>query len=431
MTAGEELEFRVARLYFWTGWFTRYSVNLAEQFHPDQLLLTDLDLFAFRYDSLLRRQMLIGESKSGEGKSAPKVLDRMFWLAGVARYTGADSAVLATRRKTSGRVRQVAESLDVTIFTADDVSRREELAGLGKLRSGSLDPQLVGQRSELRKKAQHLPYADRYLKFLWSELWLLEPWVALKRLVSLLNAVSKRWHEHLSTDEEFVMRYVLGEATVDFSCLALATSASVVWLPTSEGTALMIERLSEGLASTRQLVKLSEGVDRLLAGLLRELDAPAAAIAKAQGAFYPRPPGWAEAYVELVTRLIASPAEAAELPRLMDVVIFDAFVKGEGLDPSAQERLEITHLETTMGLGRLIGAFLTGQVGVPSEMFAALDPARSATGTAAAHTRPVRSSDVGRPSADGPVDVEPPGAEQLALGGSTQHESVVRPRPAE
>lgn len=432
MTPGEELEFRVARLYFWTGWFARYSVNLAEQFHPDQLLLTDLDLLAFRYDSLLRRQMIIGESKSGDGKSGPKALDRMFWLAGVARYTGADSAVLTIRRKISGRVRQVAESLDVTLFTVEDLSRREELAGVTKLRRGSLDPELVGQRSELRKRAENFADGGRYLKFLWSELWLLEPWVALKRLVSLLDAASKRWHEQLSTNEEFVLRYVLGEATVDFCYLVLSTAGEVVWLPGSEGTERIIERLSEGLAPTRQLVKLSEGVDRFLAGVLHELNAPAATRAKVQGAFYPRPPGWTEAYIELVTRLIASPAQAADLPRLMDVVIFDAFVKREGVDPAVLERLGTTEPEAVMGLGRLIGAFLTGQVGTPSEVFTALDPAGSRAGTSPDRTRPARLSNVGPLSADGPANAKPPGGEQLPLGDSAQldrAENSVKPRP--
>jgi hypothetical protein len=45
----------------------------------------------------------------------------------------------------------------------------------------------------------------------------------------------------------------------------LVTTASVLWLPAEESRAVIIVRLSEGLASTRQLVRLFEGVDRSLA----------------------------------------------------------------------------------------------------------------------------------------------------------------------
>ena len=90
LTKGDELEARVAQLWFWEGYFTRRGVDLRRQFYPEPLVVTDLDLLAYDFSPMLRRTKTIGEVKTGTGKNAPKPLDRIVWLRGLreARRSG-------------------------------------------------------------------------------------------------------------------------------------------------------------------------------------------------------------------------------------------------------------------------------------------------------------------------------------------------------
>lgn len=53
MTPGDELEVRLARMHFWKGAYTRRGVNLQRHFHPEPLVVTDLDLLAIEITSQL------------------------------------------------------------------------------------------------------------------------------------------------------------------------------------------------------------------------------------------------------------------------------------------------------------------------------------------------------------------------------------------
>ncbi len=79
------LESRVARLWFWNGYFARYGIDLKRIYDPEPLQITDLDLLAYQLGPDLASRRMIGETKGGTGKSAPRPLDRVVWLAGLVR----------------------------------------------------------------------------------------------------------------------------------------------------------------------------------------------------------------------------------------------------------------------------------------------------------------------------------------------------------
>ncbi|MFV1992163.1 MAG: DNA-binding response regulator, partial [Acidimicrobiales bacterium] len=70
----------MAQLWFWEGHYARRGIDLRRHYHPEPLIVTDLDLLAYDFSSMLRRSKTIGEVKSGKSKNAPKPLDRIIWL---------------------------------------------------------------------------------------------------------------------------------------------------------------------------------------------------------------------------------------------------------------------------------------------------------------------------------------------------------------
>jgi len=77
LNKGDEMEMRVARLWFWEGYFSRRDIDLRRRYHPEPLIITDLDLVAYDIGPSLQASQTIGEVKTGTGRSAPKLLDRI------------------------------------------------------------------------------------------------------------------------------------------------------------------------------------------------------------------------------------------------------------------------------------------------------------------------------------------------------------------
>ena len=62
LNRGDEMEMRVARLWFWEGYYSRSGINLKRHYHPEPLLVTDLDLLAYDFGPSLQMRRTIGES---------------------------------------------------------------------------------------------------------------------------------------------------------------------------------------------------------------------------------------------------------------------------------------------------------------------------------------------------------------------------------
>src|ERR1039458_9173078 len=91
ITIGDELEYRIARLFIFMGYFVRRARPILTAGALAQA--TDLDVVALRYIEPFRRQLITLECKGG----AEGPLDRVFWLGGVKNFVKADEAFLVRK----------------------------------------------------------------------------------------------------------------------------------------------------------------------------------------------------------------------------------------------------------------------------------------------------------------------------------------------
>lgn len=191
--AGDELEIRLARMQFFRGAYTRRGINLERHFHPEPLLVTDLDLLSFDVTARLTLSKTIGEAKSGTGKNAPKPLDRAIWIAGLKQLVDADGGIVITALRPSARVRETVRALGVTAISIDDLDRWEKTHLTESLVDvGAHGPTAFTADTHSRKTAKREPELERIYWFLRSEVWFLDSWLATKRLVGAM-AVLRRY----------------------------------------------------------------------------------------------------------------------------------------------------------------------------------------------------------------------------------------------
>ncbi len=374
---GKDLECRVARLLNREGAFVRKRVDVT-RWLADRVQITDIDVLRYEFGADLSLRRTVVECKSGDAKSAPKEVDRLFWLHGVRTLVGAESALLVVDKQPTARVRWVADTLKVDVQSIEDVSRREGIVGIATNADwGAHDPEYVRSEERIFRSVKDDRYLQRAVWFFRSDFWHLEPAVALKRTVVLIENLSKRLTDSLPHDEAESIRWLIADGTVCFVLAATQLASMAIKLPPADFRTNMTERMSEGLAPIAQLKQLSDAVDRYILGVFKQAEIPPHISISALGAFAPTPPPYLDPLLEVLERFGEKPLAASNAALALDVLIGHR-IKGGHLnwpDPSA---FQILDPEATLGLVRTALAFLSGNFGLPSFVSNAV-PGRNST----------------------------------------------------
>lgn len=369
---GDELEIRLARMQYFKGAYTRRGINLQRHFHPEPLLVTDLDLLSFDITARLTLSKTIGEAKSGTGKNAPKPLDRAIWVAGLMQLVDADGGIIITALRPSSTVRDTVRGLGVTAMSVDDLDRWETTNLPKDLEDvGAHGPGAFEEDVRTRKSVKGEPSLERVYWFLRSDVWFLDTWQATKRLIGTLGELRRYWTPEIDDDQAAALRWMYAEALSTLTLQLVVLVGRYQATDLREWPALVNDRLAEGPVPASNQRALADAFDTYLARILRELKAPSSLSVETMGAFHPTPPEWADGLIELIARLAAS-AGLAELPRQSDLVITERLVRRRHESALALAAVSDRAPEEFARMRRQVAAFLRGAVELPEAVDKAL-----------------------------------------------------------
>jgi len=363
---GDELEARIGQLWFWEGFFVRRGINLQRYYYPQPLQVTDLDLLAFEFGPTLQRRKFIGEAKSGTGKSAAAPLDRIVWLRGLMELTRADGAELTMASTIPLNTRDMAASLGIVAQSTQDLERREHQAHVRDVNDlGSHGPMAVTDLKKVHLYCKNDPELERAFWFLRTEAWLLDPWLTIKRTMTVLEYMAKRWVPGITEDESFAIRWLLCEGVCVMALNTITVARNAIILDGPLYTEHVSEHLAEGLAPVGVMTRVADTVDKFIIGVLSQIQAPPSLQVDALGAFLPTPPRYSEPFIELTQRLANGVVYARQVPRFLDLVLFERVVRQRDVPPLVFRRLGLPSATGVARAARLIVSFLRGQANLP------------------------------------------------------------------
>ena len=273
---------------------------------------------------------------------------------------------------------QVGVPIYVYHVTRQSLSRREDIIGIATNADwGAHDPEYVQTEERIFRSVTDDRELQRAVWFFRSEFWFLDPTVALKRTVVLIESLSKRLIEGLPHDEAESLRWLIADGTVCFILATTQLAGMAVKLPLTDFRTIMTERMSEGLAPAAQLERLSDAVDRYMLGIFERAGIPSHIAVEALGAFSPTPPPYLDPLLEVLERFGERPLAARNAALALDVLIGHR-IKGSRLDWPDLSAFQVLDPDATLGLVRTALAFLSGNFGLPTFVSDAV-PGRNST----------------------------------------------------
>ncbi len=373
--SGPRFESRVAQLLFAEGAFVRRDIDLSLEFTERFTTVTDIDIMAWYFDTMLVPRLVVGECKSGEGKSAPSAGDRLLWNAGIRQLVRADQAFVATAKAVTVDTRQLADRLGSFVLDPSDILRREELSGVpAGSQAGPHDPADSPTRAQVWSVAKKDDDLDRVFKFVTSQVWFESPVPGLKRCLGAAVLLGRRIGLPAPPDEVLVNGWLLQQVVVAASLMMTLLAGEARRQPEAVFAARLSQRLAEGLASRSQMEVISKEVDRFVTKALAREGVGAHRHAQWLGAFEPKPPAYTEPLIEVIERLARASDAAKDVSRLIDYRF-----SGAASDAETLPRLFPVKKETER-LSRLVIRFLEGQCKLPPAAMALLEPKDASLG---------------------------------------------------
>jgi hypothetical protein len=318
--AGDAMEYRIARLFVWQGYFVRRGREILTTGGLDRA--TDLDVLALRYRELFSKESVIVESKTGgEGP-----LDRVFWLSGVKTFVEADRAFLF-RKPTKWNIKDFAKRAGVEIIDQEWLEQLESVhLGDTRLWPGVCDPEFIHPRigpwnAVLRKNAK---FQELYLT-LATEARFDSPFAGVNFWIHHLRGLTKNWSTEAKEAQDLTA-FLLADAVGQLSVFLMKIVQFGADLRPVDRRGMVEKGLTYGELDPVLAKKVFDHAYHLSKATLREYltrDVPLD-----QALFTIPRPDHVDAIAAVVDEIGSRSIQATTFPQIADLIMAEGFLKG-------------------------------------------------------------------------------------------------------
>lgn len=326
MEEGFLLEYRIQRFLFHKGYTTRRSLPLKSYFYPDEIDLTDIDVYAIKFDEDFNETVLITECKSGTSKNV-KAFDRLLWLRGLMYYLHIPNGMIFIQKKLSLNAKKFAHDNNIIPINPEWFDKIEKEMNLCGDWRGSYSihhhTKMIKYYNDIKKSPDNL---SRYYWFLKIKFWLLPPSIQIKEIKRGYEEFSKKCL--INKDYE---HWILCESIVLISIAALKFCKELYPLVENERKEWIKIKLMEGIDfSIEKQEKTLEYIKMYIEHKIYELTGKKTTISKEE--FRIPPPEYTDNLIELMNRLLKNPKYSTQIPRFLDFITFEYILNDKNID---------------------------------------------------------------------------------------------------
>lgn len=227
VSKGALLEFRLQRLLFFMGYFTKRGIIMKTSADDLADEITDLDAYGTYIHKDFSVKRIWADCKSGKAKP----LERISWIKGIRTSVKIDDVIFV---KSGVRIntKQFARRSGILVLDNDTISKLEKDFGITENDwRGSWDYNT--QYDNINKLKKIVAYNGRDLKniaqFIESNYWVFDYYARIKKCITGLKQLYD-FHELAKEDEKYIIKWAMYELISLFTLATLNICREVYYL---------------------------------------------------------------------------------------------------------------------------------------------------------------------------------------------------------
>lgn len=354
------LEYRVRRLFFYQGFFSRSHLTLKSYFYPESVDVTDIDVLGIRFSTSFNPEVTICECKSGESNG---IVDRILWLLGLSKYFAASNS-LVVRKVIPAKIKHFAQEVGVVPVDYARLAELEKQIEIPSNFSGSCDYEFYEPR--IQKYYQNIkddPQLSKVYWFLRSRFWYTENSTRMKQAITALEMLSKN-------PKSESLRWLIYEATILLSLSLVYLCREIFSFSESERSEYIRNLLTTGVGSPEFSKRVLDATYGIIVAMVKERSGESEKIDYEK--LQIPPPDYASALTDLATRMLQRPMTSIQVPRFLDFTCHEFLFKNKKMEQGDIERLFPSETDMVAKLAKNVAKFVVDKKGIPEEYFSDL-----------------------------------------------------------
>ncbi|MFO1443293.1 hypothetical protein KDN24_08720 [Bacillus sp. Bva_UNVM-123] len=368
ISSGDLLEYRMKRLLYHMGYFTKTGVLLKTSNDDSADPITDLDVFGIYIHRDFSKKTLWVDCKSGQARPH----DRLTWIHGIQSTLNADD-VIFVKNDVRFATKQYARKTGVQILDIRLIDKLESDFGVKYSDwRGSWDYNILKDKKTAFSRIS-IPNNESFKKitsFITSNYWNLDNFTKVKKSITALRDLSSYVSLPLEESQLSAIRWAIYELVCLLTLATLDISKEVYYFSEEERR----ETITEGLISSEIPIKKRNEILNAsfkIAFSLVKQQVPDFNIPTKKQTINLTPPSYHEAFLDMISRITKNPHAYYDILRYFDFVLYEYDLKDKEINEKELGQYFNDIKSITISAKTLLH-FIHQITGIPKQVFSLL-----------------------------------------------------------
>jgi len=365
---GNLLEYRLKRLMFFMGYFSKVGVYIKT--NQDEMCdtITDLDVFGYYIHKNFAIKTLWADCKAGQAKP----LERLSWIIGVKSIAKIDD-VIFVKKGVRTSTKQFAGGLGIQILELGVI---EKLENDFKVEtddwSGSWNPKTQLNKLTTFQKIS-IPNNDTYKRmghFISTGYWTFDSYTKIKKTITGLRQLSEIEQYSLKKEEVDSVHWAIFELINLLVLATLNVCGEVYYLSENDKKEIINEGLISGEISSKKREEIVEALYKTAYNIIQkqipdfrgQLQFPSIGM---------NPPRYSDSFNDLILRITNNPIQYFDILRFLDYIFMEYDLQLKDIDESKLKKMFSNYNDLVIS-AKTILHFICSITGIRKDLFSFL-----------------------------------------------------------
>ncbi len=323
ISKGDILEFRMQRLLFYMGYFTKRGVIMKTSADDSADEITDLDAYGIYIHKDFSAKRIWADCKSGKAKP----LERISWIKGIRNSVKIDD-VIFVKGGVRVNTKQFARKSGILVLDNETIYKLEKDFGIAEDDwRGSWDYKV--QYNNINDLKKIVGYNGRELKyiaqFIESNYWVFDYYARIKKCVTGITQLYDI-HEIAKEEQKYTLKWAIFELITLLILATLNICREVYYLPENDRRLMINDGMISGEISAKKRIEIVEATYKMAIGLVKE-QIPDFKPSKLNLNIGISAPEYCEKFIDLVNRITNEPLKYFDILRIVDFLLMEYELK--------------------------------------------------------------------------------------------------------